>query len=95
MPNIQPKGAIDREIDAAQQRIDKLTAERQVLSDRIQSVTTESKTGTLQREAIKTIALTLLLTTIPTLLWLVAACPAIGQTECSDRTSSSLLGCDR
>jgi hypothetical protein len=94
MAKNQPQGAIDREIEATQERIDKLIAERQALSDRIQSVTTESKTGTLQREAIKTIALILLATT-PTLLFLVAAHPAIAQSECNDRTSSSLPGCDR
>jgi hypothetical protein len=94
MPNIQPKGAIDREIDAAQQRIDKLIAERQALSDRIQSVTVESKAGTLQREVVKAIALTILLATTPILLFLVAAHPAIAQAECSDRTST-LPGCGR
>ena len=95
MAKNQPQGAIDREIEATQERIDKLIAERQALSDRVQSTTNQSKTGALQKEAIKAIALTLLLTTIPTLLWLVAVSPAIAQSECNDRTSSSLPGCDR
>jgi hypothetical protein len=94
MPNIQPKGAIDREIDAAQQRIDKLIAERQALSDRIQSTTNQSKAGALQKEAIKMIALILLATT-PTLLFLVAAHPAIAQSECNERASSGSPGCGR
>lgn len=41
--NSQPEGAITRQIREAQERIDRLIAQRQQLSDRIQSSVNESK----------------------------------------------------
>jgi len=96
MAKNQPQGAIDREIEATQERIDKLIAERQALSDRIQSATAESKTGALQREVVKMIALLVLATTCPTLTFLVlfVDCPVVAQ-ECKQDGSSPLPGCKR
>ncbi len=95
MSNIHPRGAVDREIDAVQQRIDKLIADRWAIANQIQSTTNQSKAGVLQREAIKAIALTVLLTTAPTFLSLVAGYPAIAQSECNERASSGSPGCGR
>jgi hypothetical protein len=95
MANTRLQGAIDREIVVTQQRIDRLVADGWAIANHVQSTTNQSKAGVLQKEAVKAIALALFLTTSPTFLSLAAACPAIGQTECNDRTSSSVPGCDR
>jgi hypothetical protein len=96
MSNIHPRGAVDREIDAVQQRIDKLIADRWAIANQIQSTTNQSKTGILQGEAAKAIALLVLATTCPTLTFLAlfVDCPVVAQ-ECKQDGSSPLPGCKR